>query len=135
MTTIKEIAEKAEDMAEALSRVIISAANMDKHELQTAISEVLAAGNALPLPAPEGVEFDMHVFIVSPSTGAETCLHFPGNRMLPPRDTDPVDLPALIDSTGVEQSRRLRAYASDWRVMTRAEITAYKVRQIRSIHG
>lgn len=135
MTTIKEIEDSANAMADALLKVIEAGVHRDKPAMVIAIREVFDAQNTTPLPAPDGVEFDMHVFIVSPSTGAETCLHFPGNRMLPPRDTDPVDLSALIDSLGVQESRRIRAYASDWRVMTRAEITAYKVRQIRSIHG
>jgi hypothetical protein len=80
-------------------------------------------------PAPEGVEFDMHVYIHSPKAGASTRLAFPGNRLRPPPSVE-VNVRELIDSLGPQAAIKLWAIASDWRVMTRPEIQAYKLRSM-----
>ena len=80
-------------------------------------------------PAPEGVEFDMSIYITSDKSGASTRLAFPGNVKRPPPSV-PVNVRELIESLAPKSKLQLWAIASDWRVMTRAEITAYKMRSV-----
>jgi len=80
-------------------------------------------------PAPEGVEFDMHVYIHSPKADASTRLAFPGNVLRPPPSV-PVNVRELIETLAPAAQGRLFAIANDWRVMTRAEIQGYKLRSM-----
>lgn len=86
------------------------------------------------VPAPEGVEFAMRVFIRCDATNITHVLNFPGNRFHPPVGEGEIDVAELIDSLPPDEARPLRAMGV-WRVMTRPEITRYKQRMVRAARG
>lgn len=138
MTRIDAI-EAIEGLSEALGNLVIGvtkaiqekrASYKDAPEVVSAIAEVIRAVGDVPMPAPDGVEFGMRVYICCPAESLDTVLNFPGNNMQPPRTPDGINLYELIDQLPIEHARRLKA-VGEWRVMTRKEITAYKLREVR----
>jgi hypothetical protein len=128
MTTIKLDSEAVNAALDAANES--SAAGGDlQADMIAAIAAYIEAAEPEDEPAPEGVEFDMAVFITSPKAGASTRLAFPGNRLRPPPSV-PVNVRQLIETLEPKAQRQLFAIANDWRVMTRPEIQAYKLRSV-----
>lgn len=77
-----------------------------------------------PIEAPDGVEIDLVVYLHSEAEDLDVTVGLHGIEALRPF-SDPFDPLALLGRQGVS----LRDLADDWRVMSRAEIAAYKLRQ------
>lgn len=71
--------------------------------------------------APEGVEYSVVAYLTSDNTGLEARITISASKTLPIVQED------CCHHLG--QSRELRTVASDWRAMTREEISDYKRRE------
>lgn len=72
---------------------------------------------------PEGVEIDIITYVYSPSTDAEVRLRVGGFTSISE------DFAKEVDITALKEFELLKEIATDWRVMTREEISDYKRRE------